>query len=73
MKKILNLKNLLVPLLGLGFVSNAFANTSTFNALTSAVDYSSAQAAILTVLAALAGFYIVWKGGAYILSSIKRG
>lgn len=48
----------------------ALAEPPVFTSLTSAVDYSTAIAAILLVFAALAGVAIVWKGGKLILRAL---
>jgi len=69
------LKSMIVPVMGLfamlfGTASMAAADYTT---LTDAIDYSTASAAILVVAAALATFYIGWKGATYILGAIKRG
>lgn len=53
----------------------AFALAATtapdFSTLTSAVDYSTAIAAILLVMAGLAGVYIVMSGGSMILQKLR--
>lgn len=51
---------------------NAFADPPSFTTLTAAVDFSTVISSVLTVFAALAGVYIVMKGGRMILGSIKR-
>lgn len=68
------LKSMIVPVMGL--FAALFATSSMavdYTTLTTAVDYADASAAILVVGAALAGFYIAWRGVTYILSAIKRG
>lgn len=50
--------------------SAAFAVPPDFTTLTAAADFSTASAAILVVLAALAGVAIVWKGGRMILRAL---
>lgn len=44
-----------------------------FSTLTAAVDYSTAIAAILLVMAGLAGVYIVMSGGSMILRKLRGG
>ncbi|WP_263770047.1 hypothetical protein [Propionivibrio soli] len=44
-----------------------------FTTLTAAVDYSTAIAAILVVMAGLAGVYIVMSGGSMILQKLRGG
>jgi hypothetical protein len=44
-----------------------------FTTLTDSVDFSTAIAAILLVMAGLAGVYIVMKGGSLILSKLRGG
>lgn len=53
--------------------SNPASAAADYTTLTDAIDYSTASAAILVVAAALATFYIGWKGATYILGAIKRG
>lgn len=48
----------------------ARADPPVFTSLTAAVDFSTAMAAILVVMAALAGVAILWKGGKLILRAI---
>lgn len=50
--------------------TSALAAAPDFSSLTGAVDYSTAIAAILLVMAALAGVAIVWKGGKLILRAL---
>lgn len=52
------------------FATSALADPPVFTSLTAAVDYSTAIAAILLVMAALAGVAIVWKGGKLILRAL---
>jgi hypothetical protein len=54
------------------FGSSAFADPPDFSALTAAVDFSSVQSALLTVMATLAAVYIIMRGGSLILSKIRR-
>lgn len=49
----------------------AYAAGPDFTTLTAAADFGTAQAAILVVMAALAGVYIVMKGGSLILSKLR--
>lgn len=51
----------------------AFAAGPDFSTLTASVDFSTAIAAILLVMAGLAGVYIVMKGGSLILSKLRGG
>ena len=54
------------------FVSGmALAVPPNFTTLTAAVDYTTATAAILLVMAGLAGVYIVMGGGSMILAKLK--
>lgn len=58
-------------LLATTFVSfSAHAEPPSFTSLTSAVDYSTAIAAVLLVFAGIAGIAIVWKGGKLILRAM---
>lgn len=59
----------LATLLFSGF---AFADPPDFSTLTTAVDFSTVITALLTIMAALAGVYIVMRGGSLILSKIRR-
>lgn len=54
----------------IGFSAPALAEPPVFTTLTASVDYSTAQTAVLTVMAALAGFAILWKGGKKILQAL---
>lgn len=51
---------------------SAFAAAPDFTTLTAAVDWSTAIAAILLVMAGLAGVFIVSGGGSMILDKIRR-
>lgn len=60
----------------LGMVSNAAYAVTTppdYTTLTSSVDYSTTTAAVLLIMAGLAGVYILLAGGAMILAKIKGG
>jgi hypothetical protein len=50
---------------------NPCVYAETLSDLAAQVDYSTAISAILTIMAALAGIYIVTRGGELILSKIK--
>lgn len=54
------------------FGGAAFADPPDFSTLTTAVDFSTVITALLTIMAALAGVYIVMRGGSLILSKIRR-
>jgi len=50
---------------------SAFAVAPDFTSLTASIDFSTAISAILLVMAALAGVYIIMKGGDLILSKLR--
>jgi hypothetical protein len=50
----------------------AFAEPPAFTTLTAAVDFSTVISSLLTIMAALAGVFIVMRGGSLILSKIRR-
>lgn len=54
------------------FGGSAFADPPNFTTLTSAVDFSTVISSLLTIMAALAGVFIVMRGGSLILSKIRR-
>lgn len=59
---------------GLMMVSgSAFAVPPDFTALTSGIDLSTVQAAVLTSLVALLGLYLVMGGGKTIIGFFKGG
>ncbi len=53
-------------------VGPAFADPPSFTTLTAAVDFSTVISSLLTIMAALAGVFIVMRGGSLILSKIRR-
>ena len=59
-------------LLALLFGQSAFA-TGEYDALTTAVNFGSAQTAILAVFATLAGIYVIIKGAKIIMQTVKGG
>jgi hypothetical protein len=54
------------------FGGPAFAEPPAFTTLTAAVDFSTVISSLLTIMAALAGVFIVMRGGSLILSKIRR-
>lgn len=57
-----------------GFAAgSAMAQTTgtSYTAITGAVDYTSAAAAIVTVFGLVAVLYLAWKGGKMVLNAIK--
>jgi hypothetical protein len=65
------LKTFLVLMLSF-IVGPAFAEPPAFTTLTAAVDFSTVISSLLTIMAALAGVFIVMRGGSLILSKIRR-
>lgn len=71
------MKSIKLFVLGLvGFVTSFFgmaahAAAPDYTTLTTAVDFTAVGAAILVVLAAVAGLYVLWRGGKMIVSAIK--
>jgi hypothetical protein len=63
----------LAALASLVAVASANAAAPDFTTLTAAVDFSTVITATLSILASLAGVYIIWKGGKMILRAIKGG
>lgn len=64
---------LLSALTLLGFSFDAFALPPDFTTLTDAVDFSTAQTAILSVFASLSVVYILIRGGSLIIERIRSG
>lgn len=64
-------KGAMVVLASLSSV-RVFAAPPDFSTLTTGIDFSTAITAILAAMAALAGVYIVMKGGQLILSAIRK-
>lgn len=67
-------KNLLTLVLAAAAAVSApvFALPPDFTPLTSAVDFSTVISAVLGIMAALAGVFIVMRGGSLILGKIRR-
>jgi hypothetical protein len=55
------------------FANPAYALPPDFSSLTASIDYSSVITAMLAIMAALAGVYIVSGGGSMILSKLRGG
>jgi len=58
---------------GLTLAGSCFAVGADFSSLTAAVDFGTAIAALLLVMAGLAGVYIVWTGGSLVIGKLKAG
>ncbi len=57
-------------LMFLGF--DAMAVAPDFSAITTVVDFSTVISGIVSIMAALAGVYIISRGGSMILGKIRR-
>lgn len=65
------MKKIMLAVVSLVASASSFAATS-FDGLTSAVSFTDAQTAVISVAGVLAGLYVVIKGARIVLGFIRR-